>query len=127
MSTGKNELGEIATLLLRFEQSLLDPAVRRNAAKVSALLAQDFVEIGASGRMWTREQIIDLLASEHFDPPAIENFECRQIAEGVVLATYRAVRTEPTTHSRSVSLRSSLWTNESGVWLLRFHQGTRAF
>lgn len=126
MSTGKSELREIATLLLRFEKSLLDPAVRGDAAQVSALLAQDFVEIGASGGMWTREQIIELLASEHFDPPAIENFACRQIAEGVVLATYRAIRMEPTTHSRSVSLRSSLWTNESGTWLLRFHQGTRA-
>src|SRR5258708_39920033 len=100
MSTGENAPVEIATHMLRCEQSLLDPAVRRDAAQVSALLAQDFVEIGTSGRMWTREQIIDLLATEHFDTPAIENFECRQIAEDVVLATYRAVRTEPTTHSR---------------------------
>jgi hypothetical protein len=126
MSTGKNTPVEIATLLLRFEQSLLDPAVRRETAQVSALLAHDFVEFGASGTKWTREQIIDLLAREDFDPPTIENFECRLIAEGVILVTYRAVRAEPKARSRSVSLRSSLWTNESGVWLLRFHQGTRA-
>ncbi len=126
MSRDEYASEEIAAHLLRREKSLLDPAVRRDSIQVAALLAEDFVEFGSSGRKRSRDQIICLLAVEEFTPPAIEDFECRYIAAGVALATYRTVRTDPETHNRSVTLRSSLWTNESGDWLLCFHQGTRA-
>ncbi|MGA7858742.1 MAG: hypothetical protein WCA11_12480, partial [Terracidiphilus sp.] len=61
-----------------------------------------------------------------YDPPAIESFECRLIAAGVALVTYRAVRTCPGSTGRGSTLRSSIWTEISGVWRLRFHQGTHA-
>ena len=98
--------------------------MRRQRALVWALLAEDFVEFGASGKTWNRQQIVDLLAVEEFSQPTMENFECRLIADRVALATYKTVRTDPMTGGRSVSLRSSLWTKESTGWLLRFHQGT---
>lgn len=126
MSADEMQREETATQLLHLEKSLLDPAVRCNSAQVSALLAEDFIEFGSSGRRWTRNEILNLLATEVYDPPAVEDFECRFISDGVVLVTYRAVRLNLKTHNRSVSLRSSLWTKESGVWLLRFHQGTQA-
>ena len=55
---------DIANHLRRAEEALLDPAVRSNRARVAELLADDFVEFGSSGRMWTRDQILDLLAGE---------------------------------------------------------------
>jgi hypothetical protein len=114
----------IAARIRECEGALLDSAIRRQPALILALLAEDFVEFGASGRRWNRQQIVDLLAVEEFSPPSMENFACRLIADGVALATYKAVRTDPLTGSRSVSLRSSIWTKESAGWLLRFHQGT---
>jgi len=107
------------------EEALLDPAVRRDRARVAALLAEDFVEFGASGRVWTREQILELLATESYQPPAIEDFKCDWIVEGVVLLTYRTVRTDVCLDLRQEVLRSSLWRRESGQWRMRFHQGTR--
>ena len=92
--------------------------------RVAELLAEDFVEIGASGRIWTRNEILDLLATEEFQPPVIEEFVCRQIADNVLLATYRTVRTDAETGQRSIALRSSLWSKKSDGWCLRFHQGT---
>jgi hypothetical protein len=76
--------------------------------------------------VWTLEQIAELLTTETYQPPVMEDFNCRPIAEGVALVTYRSVRIDPRTGQRVATLRSSLWTLESGEWRMRFHQGTRA-
>jgi hypothetical protein len=47
------------------EEALLDPAVRR-IARVAAFLAEDFQEFGSSGQVWSREQILELLATEDY-------------------------------------------------------------
>jgi len=116
----------IAGHLRACEETLLDPGVRRNRARVAALLAEDFFEFGASGRHWTRDEILELLETEEYSPPSIEDFQCRAIAEGVALVTYRAVRTDSVTGNRTVTLRSSIWTHEALGWRMRFHQGTRS-
>ena len=126
MSPARPVAKTVAAELLRAEMLLLDPLVRRDRARVAALLGEDFVEFGASGRVWARAQMLDLLAAERYDPPVIEDFACRRIADTVVLATYRTVRAKGTTGEREVTLRSSLWSKRSGKWVLRFHQGTRA-
>ena len=92
---------------------------------MDALLAPDFQEFGSSGRVWTRNAILDLLTSENYVRPAIEDFHCTMIAEGVALVTYRTTRPMAGSRVATASLRSSLWTQQNGVWLLRFHHGTR--
>jgi ribonuclease HI len=54
----------LAELLLSLELQLMDPAFRKDRAAVSSLLAEDFSEFGSSGRVWSREAILDLLESE---------------------------------------------------------------
>jgi hypothetical protein len=108
------------------EETLLDPAVRRDRARVAALLAEDFLEFGSSGRVWTREQILELLATEDYQPPMMEDFMCSSIAKGVALVTYRTVRTDAESGESSAALRSSIWIEDSGEWRVRFHQGTKA-
>ena len=51
----------IAARIRQGEEALLDSAVRRQPDFVLALLAEDFVEFGASGKTWNRQQIVDLL------------------------------------------------------------------
>jgi hypothetical protein len=92
---------------------------------VAALLAEDFQEFGSSGRVWSREEIFELLATEDYRPPAREDFKCDFICEGVALVTYRTVRTDADSGLSSAALRSSLWTKKAGAWRLRFHQGTK--
>jgi hypothetical protein len=117
---------ETAAELRRLEESLLDTAVRRDKKKLRSVLAQNFLEFGSSGRTWTRNSIIELLSRETaFFPPAIEDFRCEFLSEHVALVTYRTVRTEPESGEVLSSLRSSIWTRESGEWRMRFHQGTR--
>jgi glyoxylase I family protein len=125
MTEGLANLDHIVSHLRRREEALLNPAVRRDRAQVEILLDEDFLEFGSSGRVWTRDQIFELLAIETYTPAHIEDFACTLLAPNVALITYRAVRTDGGSGIRSSSLRSSIWTNQSGAWRLRFHQGTR--
>jgi hypothetical protein len=118
-------MDNLATELRRSEETLLDPAVRRNRAQVERLLAEDFLEFGSSGRVWTRDQIFDLLAMETYTPFTIEDFACARLSEDVALVTYRAVHKDAQSGDEIASLRSSIWTKKQGIWRLRFHQGTR--
>jgi hypothetical protein len=116
---------DISRQLRRAEESLLDPAVRSDRTMVAELLADHFVEFGSSGRIWTRDETLDLLAGEIPAPIRMTDFECALLAEDVGLVTYRASRTDPRTGIQISSLRSSIWTKKPGGWRLRFHQGTR--
>lgn len=108
----------------RLESLLMDPDVRKDRNRVAALLDEDFLEFGASGTVWTRESTLNLLSSETYTPPTVEDFLCLRLGADVVQVTYRAVRRNGR-GERITTLRSSIWTRESGVWKIRFHQGTR--
>jgi hypothetical protein len=116
---------EICAVLRACEEALLDPEVRRDRARVEALLAEDFLEFGKSGNVWSREVIIESMASGSYDPPAMEDFKCAWIGDGAALATYKTVQVDPESGLRAVVLRSSLWIREYGEWRVRFHQGTK--
>lgn len=118
-------LHETAARLRACEEALLDPAVRRDRARVEQFLAEDFEEFGSSGRVWTRTEIIDELAGESYVPLTIEDFRCAMIADAVALVTYRSVKSSDPMGMRITSVRSSIWTKKDGMWKLRFHQGTR--
>lgn len=111
---------ELAAFLLRLELQLMDPRFRRDPASAAELLAEDFREFGASGRVWSRDAVLELMATEpEFAPPAVEDFAVQMVASEVALATYRAVG------DSGSSQRSSLWIQEQGQWKMLFHQGTR--
>jgi hypothetical protein len=118
-------LDAVAAHLRACEETLLDRLVRHDRAQLEALLDQDFMEFGSSGRVWTREQILDLLATEIYTPPSVEDFECTLLSESIALVTYRTVRTNPVPSLESATLRCSIWISHSGTWRVRFHQGTR--
>lgn len=110
--------------LLPLEHAHLTPAARASRPALEALLHESFTEIGASGRLYTRDDIIPLLLTEQTHPPrTISHFQARSITNTVALTTYTLTRSDPdgTQHH---SRRSSLWLLESNAWRLTFHQGT---
>lgn len=122
MTIQQNEIqdAELKALLFRLELELMDPDVRKDREKVSALLAEEFREFGSSGRAWSRAAILDLLATEPWQSaPVVEEFEMQRIAMDAALVTYRTVR------SQQATLRSSIWMLREGLWQMVFHQGTR--
>lgn len=108
--------------LLALEERLLDPAVRAVPAEVRALLAPEFVEFGASGRVFNRDGILAMLAAE---PRRValqaRGFKVRLLAPGAALTTWRVTRDDGIE-----TLRSSVWQQQAGQWLMVFHQGTLA-
>jgi len=105
--------------LRMLEQQLLDPAMRADTAFLERVLADDFQEIGQSGRRYDKPTAIgELAVFPGFDGArTILGFEAREIQEGVVLAIY--------TIAETATQRSSLWRKRGGVWQLVFHQATR--
>jgi len=101
------------------EEMLFHPAVRSHPGELKRLLDPDVVEIGQSGRRWTRDEIVAALLEEPGTdlPPVIEEKESRLIGSDTVLLTY-LLRFED-----RVSHRSSLWRCDPAPRCL-FHQGT---
>jgi hypothetical protein len=100
------------------ELALLEPTVRQDATRVRSLLHPDFVEHGASGRVWDRESVTAVTGGTG---AAIEaaDLRTRSLGPDAVLVTYRS--REPGREA----LRSSVWLRDRDAgWLLLFHQGT---
>ena len=66
-------------MILRLEERLLDSAVRRSPEAISALLADEFVEYGSSGRVFDKEQIIESLQGEDPTERLLSDFFRREL------------------------------------------------
>jgi hypothetical protein len=111
-----------AARVQELEQQLLLPAYRANAAFLNAVLADEFEEVGASGNVFGKAHVLERLPTEDGIRREMQDPQVRQVAPGVLLVTYRVVRTHGSTVTQS--LRSSLWRNNAGNWQMVFHQGT---
>jgi hypothetical protein len=107
------------------ELELLQPGVRRSPQLLSNLMADEFREFGSSGRIFTKDQIIDALRTESPVQISISNFRAETIGESAALVTYQAARRDDANDRDIISLRSSLWVIRDGRWQILFHQGTR--
>jgi hypothetical protein len=112
-----------AELLRALEEKLLRPEIRGDVAALDELLADDFIEFGASGRRYTKAEIIAALPHEPPVERTTSDYATRELGAGVALVTYNVVRHTPGEPSMR-SLRSSIWVHRDGRWQMVFHQGT---
>jgi len=110
--------------LRELEEHLMRPEVRKSSADVDALLAEDYIEIGSSGRVFDKYQAIESLRAESPVRRSLTDFKVTPLAPGVILTNYRAIRYGVSGEQPTFSLRSSIWTLVDGRWQMRFHQGT---
>ncbi|HEX6148092.1 MAG TPA: DUF4440 domain-containing protein [Acidimicrobiia bacterium] len=106
--------------LLALEQRLLDPAVRGSPAAVIPLLHADFIEFGSSGRVYTKDAIVQMMVQETPGVVKIRDFDVREVSDDVALVTYRTIGQEG-----RETRRSSIWLLRTSGWQIVFHQGTR--
>ena len=101
------------------ELRLQDPAVRHSRDESAGLLDPEFHEFGASGRVWDRESILDMMSTHDAPLPVTEDIAATRLAPDVILRAYRSHQPE------RIAVRSSIWRRrDSGPWRLFFHQGT---
>ncbi|KSV88603.1 DUF4440 domain-containing protein [Sinorhizobium sp. GL28] len=86
------------------------------------MTADDFWEIGASGKIYGRDFVIENLL-ERYKTPEPDDWSCtdfsiRQLAENLYQLNY--VLQQPDRRTR----RTTLWRKTDGAWQIVFHQGT---
>ena len=99
--------------------------VRGDAARLDALLHDDFQEFGRSGTAYSKSDIVSqvLNATQHAHVVA-DNFIVRSLAVDVALLTYRSAQALPDGTLHRHTLRSSIWQRCDTGWRMSFHQGT---
>jgi len=111
-------------LLRQLEERLLRPEVRRSKHELAELLADDFREFGSSGRVFDKQQIIELLQQQPPYELSLRDFSTVTLGPDLVLATYRASCRALDSKQLSHSLRCSILRQQGGKWQVHFHQGT---
>jgi hypothetical protein len=81
-----------------------------------------FWEVGASGRRYSREYVLDTLETRYQeaidDQWEAKDFYCLEIAQDNYLITYTLLQGKRKTR------RATLWRRYSSEWKIVFHQGT---
>ncbi|MFH9351141.1 DUF4440 domain-containing protein [Kitasatospora sp. NPDC017646] len=108
---------------IRSELRLIDPQVRLSSEQAAELLDPDFVEVGSSGRRWSRT---DMLAALPDLPGADDEPYLATEMSGVLLAPGLVHLTYQTTRPGRRARRSSLWRRSADgrQWRLYYHQAT---
>ncbi|GAB4100601.1 ribonuclease HI family protein [Sinomonas halotolerans] len=117
-ATAESGTAQEAEAVLALEQELLDPAVRGDFGQLAYLLHPEYQEIGASGRLWGRGEVIAALVDEPVLHAEFQVLDTARLGDDLIQIVYRTVASD-----RS-ALRSSLWQRTEGRWRLRFHQAT---
>jgi hypothetical protein len=108
--------------LTELEESMWQATTRFDLAFMERSLAPDFFEFGRSGRMWSREQTLDMAGRTIDATLPLPNLRIRLLDADTVHLTYdsEVVSDGMVEHAH----RSSIWSRTAGGWVLRFHQGT---
>ena len=104
--------------LKQLEESHINFEVRKSKEKLADILADEFFEIGSSGKMFDKEECMK--AGVVLTEMSIHNYEIHPLESNVVLATY--FLTDQTRNRNT--FRSSIWKLIDERWQLYFHQGT---
>jgi hypothetical protein len=118
-----SEDSQIKEQLISLEEKLLNPAVRKSVEEVSQLLADDYSEIGSSGKVYNKKDTIEALKKEPTGQISAHDCKVNLLTPEVALVTYIAVKKDKA-NDEIKSLRSSFWKKTGEKWQIVFHQGT---
>jgi len=87
------------------------------------MMASDFWEVGASGRCYSREYVLETLAERESEPHEdvwqASDFRCAQLSADTYLVTYMLVQ-----NNVRVTRRATIWRKVATGWRIVYHQGT---
>ena len=98
------------------------PELGTTRGDFESMMAEDFWEVGASGRRYSKEFVLDEMerryAGDYQDHWETSGFHCRKLADDVFLLTYTLLQKERRTR------RATVWRKTPEGWKIVFHQGT---
>jgi|ERR1700686_134969 hypothetical protein len=94
-------------------------------ADLEKMTDSEFCEVGASGRRYGREYVLDIL-EKRFENPGEDvwetrDFHCVELARNTYLVTYTLLQ-----QKQRVTRRASIWRRTRQGWKIVYHQGTVA-
>jgi ribonuclease HI len=107
----------ISAELRRLETALATRDGRAVDGGLAGLIADDFVEHGASGTVWDARATREAVTADGSSGVTLDGFVAHELAPGVVLVRYRTTGDRP-------AVRASVWVRRGDRWQIRFHQGT---
>ena len=109
--------------LIRREPIFHRPEWGTTRAHFENMTVADFWEVGASGRRYSRDDVLAELERRQAVPTAdvweAAGFHCRELAADLYLLTYTLLQD----NSRKTR-RSTIWQRTTEGWKIVFHQGT---
>lgn len=125
--TTEPKLREILQELRSREPIFHHPELGTRRTDFESMTEEEFWEVGASGRRYSRDHVLHVLTGRHEAASHIEledtweaiDFACRELGSDTYLLTYTLLQ------GRRKTRRASVWRRRSGDdWKILFHQGT---
>jgi hypothetical protein len=108
--------------LIDLEPIFHHPELGTSRETYEAMTDADFWEVGASGRHYSRESIVqthlERYAQPYEDDWKTKGFCCQELAENLYLLTYTLLQ------GPRVTRRTTIWRRDAPRWKIVFHQGT---
>jgi hypothetical protein len=108
--------------LIRREPIFHRPEFGTTRCNFEAMTEPTFWEVGASGRRYSREYVLDVLEERYQnsteDHWETKDFHCLEIAGDNYLLTYTLIQGE------RITRRSTIWRRTESGWKIVYHQGT---
>ena len=121
--TTDSELSDILAELSSREPIFHRPELGTSRADFEKMTIDDFWEVGASGRRYSRAYVLDELEKRHAVPHVdiweTMDFHCRRLADDVYLLTYTLLQNKVRR-----TRRSTIWRSTAEGWKIVYHQGT---
>ncbi len=116
------ELAQVLEALTAREPIFHRPEFGTGRADFDCMMAAEFWEIGASGKIYERKFVLDLLEERHQTPQPEDlqptGFQIQQLSADTYLLHYTLLQGTRKTR------RTTVWRRENSTWVIVFHQGT---
>ena len=95
----------------------------RRKEDILNMMCDNFWEVGASGNVYTRDDVVETLLQRYANPHyqdiwRTEDFKCAYISDNHYLITYVLFQ------ENRMKRRTTLWRFEDKCWKILYHQGT---
>jgi len=111
-------------IIIEMELKLLDKNIRNNKNELIKYISKEFIEYGASGRIYTYYDTLKYLPIEETQIKyKIIKIESKILSENIILLLYIIEKNNGI--ENIITNRSSIWKKENNNWKIIFHQGTK--
>ena len=118
--------GRMMQEIKKLEIELHQFCARSNKTRLDQLIHESFHEIGYSGLMYSKQDILTYLLAEEASSDTVysTDYQYKKLTDDVVQVLYKEARKDEQGRLSRYALRSSIWKNVAGQWQIIFHQAT---